>query len=133
MAHQGGVSQSFQVAPFNYQYQFNNASPATTVYDSSITYINSYKGGEYQQAVSAVTSIDSDNYNNTAYATYGYEYWSNPSHRKDGYIAWFSEGQETWKITTDSVGPDSIARISGRIIPEEPMVGLSSISLFHWC
>jgi beta-glucanase (GH16 family) len=133
VARLGEVSQSFQVAPFNYQYQFNNASPATTIYDSSVTYINSYKGGAFQQAVSGVSAIDSDNYNNNAYTTYGYEYWSNPSRRKEGYITWFSQGKQTWKITTDTVGPDSTARISERIIPEEPMVGLSPVSLFRWC
>jgi hypothetical protein len=81
-------------------------------------------GAQYQQAVSAVSNIDSSNYGGTGYTTYGYEYWSNPSRRQDGYITWYSEGQQTWKITPDAVGPDSTARISGRIIPEEPMVGL---------
>ena len=82
----------------------------------------------FQQAVSAVSSISNQNYNNTAYATYGYEYWSNPSHRGEGYITWFSEGKETWKITPDAVGADGTARISDRIIPEEPMVGPASTS-----
>lgn len=120
--HRGQVSQSFQVAPFNYQYQFNDNSPATTIYNSSNTIPNSYKGAQFQQAVSAVTDIDSSNYNDAGYATYGYEYWSNPSRRQEGYITWYSEGQQTWKITPDAVGPDNVARINGRIIPEEPMV-----------
>jgi beta-glucanase (GH16 family) len=122
----GEVSQSFQVAPFNYKYQFNEDSPATTIFDSSNTQVNSYKGGPFQQAVSAVSNIGSQNYNNAAYATYGYEYWSDPSHRSDGYITWFSEGKQTWRITPDSVGADDTARISERIIPEEPMVSLVS-------
>lgn len=126
--HRGEVSQSFQVAPFNYQYQFNANSPATTVYNTSNTAFNTYKGSVYQQAISAVSNIDSGNYNNNGYATYGYEYWSNPSRRQDGYITWYSEGQETWTITPNSVGADSTARISGRLIPEEPMVGLFSIA-----
>ena len=93
--------------------------------------MNTYKGAVYQQAVSAVTNIDSGNYNDAGYTTYGYEYWSNPSRRQDGYITWYSEGQQTWKITPDAVGPDNIARISGRIIPEEPMVGLSRFIPFY--
>ena len=131
MNHRGQVSQSFQVAPFNYQYEFNQNSPATTIYNTSITAINSYKGAQYQQAVSAVSYIDSNNYNDNAYTTYGYEYWSNPSRRQEGYITWYSEGQQTWKITPDAIGPDNVARINGRIIPEEPMVGLPAISLFY--
>lgn len=119
--HRGQVSQSFQVAPFDYQYQFNANSPPTTVYNTTNTAFNTYKGSEFQQAISAVSDIDSGNYNGNGYATYGFEYWSNPSRRQDGYITWYSEGQQTWTITPDTVGADSTARISGRIIPEEPM------------
>lgn len=36
------ASQSLQVAPFNADYQFVNSSPATTVANSAITYINTY-------------------------------------------------------------------------------------------
>ena len=127
MNHRGQVSQSFQVAPFNYQYQFNANSPATAIYNSSNTAVNTYKGGPFQQAVSAVSNIDSNYYNGSAYTTYGYEYWSNPSRREEGYITWYSEGQQTWKVTPDTVGADSTARISERLIPEEPMVGFSLI------
>lgn len=119
---QGQVSQSFQIAPYNYQYQFNNASPATTINDSAITSLNVYKGAVYQQAVSAVTFVDSQNYNGQSYATYGFEYWSNPSDRASGYITWYSQSAQTWKITSASVGADSISEVSSRLIPEEPMV-----------
>lgn len=119
---QGQVSQSFQIAPYNYQYQFNNASPATTINDSSITVLNTYKGATYQQAVSAVSFVDSQNYNGQDYATYGFEYWSNPDDRSTGYITWYSQSAQTWKITSASIGPDSISEVSSRLIPEEPMV-----------
>jgi len=118
----GQVSQSLQVAPYNYQYQFNNASPATTINDSTITTLNVYKGAVYQQAVSAVTDIDSQNYGGQHYATYGFEYWSNPNNRASGYITWYSQSAQTWKVTSASLGPDSISEVSSRLIPEEPMV-----------
>lgn len=120
----GQVSQSFQTAPYNAQYQFDNSSDATTIFDSSITNLNGYKGGQFQQAVSAVTDIDSVNYNNTGYATYGYEWWSDSSDRDAGYITWYSQGKPSWKITAASVGPDSVTEISQRLIPEEPMVSI---------
>lgn len=119
---QGQVSQSFQVAPYNYQYQFDNSTPATSINDSSITALNSYKGSLYQQALSAVSFVDSQNYNGQNYATYGFEYWSNPSDRASGYITWYSESAQTWKITSASVGPDPISEVSSRLISEEPMV-----------
>ncbi|KAG6833436.1 hypothetical protein H0H87_006802 [Tephrocybe sp. NHM501043] len=119
----GQVSQSFQCAPFNYQYEFNNATPATTILDSSITKLNTYKGATFQQAVSAVSYVDSANYDGQGYSTYGYEWYFDQNRRQDGYIAWYSGGAETWSITSDSIGPDPISNISARLIPEEPMVG----------
>lgn len=119
---EGQVSQSLQIAPYNYQYQFNNASPATTINDSTITTLNTYTGAVYQQAVSALTTVDSQYYNGQNYATYGLEYWSNPNNRASGYITWYSESAQTWKVTSASIGADSTSQISARLIPEEPMV-----------
>ncbi|THH27754.1 hypothetical protein EUX98_g6431 [Antrodiella citrinella] len=117
----GEVSQSFQTAPYNFNYEFDNDSSATPIYDSSTTNFNSYKGGVYQQAISAVTTVDSNNYNNSGYAPYGYEWWSDPNNRGDGYITWFSNGQKTWTLTADTIGADPTSEISARIVPEEPM------------
>ncbi|GJE88368.1 glycoside hydrolase family 16 protein [Phanerochaete sordida] len=117
----GQVSQSYQTAPYNDQYEFDNNSDATTIYDTSITRLNGYKGGQYQQAISALTDISSNNYNNMGYATYGYEWWSDPNDRDAGYIAWFSQGKPSWKITAATIGPDPVTEVSQRLIPEEPM------------
>lgn len=119
---QAEVSQSFQVAPYNYQYEFDNSSDATTLYDTSITKLNSYKGGQFQQAVSAVTDINNADYNDQGYATYGYEWWSDPKNRDDGYITWLSQGTHAWTITSQTIGADSVSEVSQRLIPEEPMV-----------
>ncbi|KAG6918340.1 hypothetical protein DXG01_015199, partial [Tephrocybe rancida] len=118
---QGQVSQSFQCAPYNYKYEFNNATPATAIYNSDITSLNSYKGGVFQQAVSAVSYVDSANYDGQGYSTYGYEWFFDQSNRQNGYIAWFSGGVETWSITSASIGPDPVSQVSSRLIPEEPM------------
>ncbi len=116
------VSQSFQVAPYNYEYQFNNASPATTIFDNNVTKLNSYKGGVYQQAISAVSTIDSSNFGGNNYAAYGFEWWSDPKHRDQGYITWTSEGKPTWQITQASIAGDTTSGISSRIVSEEPHV-----------
>lgn len=126
---QGEVSQSLQIAPYNYQYQSVNTSPATTVYDSSITTLNNYKGGPYQQALSALTLVDNQNYNNNGYATYGFELWSDPSDRASGYVTWYANGQPSWQVTAASMGPDSITQVSQRLISEEPMVSYYYILL----
>ena len=68
------------------------------------------------------STVDSNNYNNQGYAAYGFEWWSDPKNRGDGYVSWFSGGQKTWTMTADTIGPDPVSQISGRLIPEEPMV-----------
>jgi len=125
----GQVSQSFQTAPYNYQYDFVNSTPSTTIYDNTITQFNNYKGGVYQQAVSAVSYIDSQNYNDNGYATYAYEWWSDPNHRDQGYVTWYSGGAKTFTMEASAVGPDPITQVSQRLIPEEPMYLLFNLGL----
>lgn len=127
---EGQVSQSYQVAPYNADYEFNNSSDVTTISDSSQTSFNTYKGGIYQQAVSAVTFTDSANYGGNSFATYGFEWWSNQKNRDEGYIQWNSGGKPAWKITADSVGADSSTQVSQRLISEEPHVSLKTFFFF---
>ncbi|EIN12547.1 glycoside hydrolase family 16 protein [Punctularia strigosozonata HHB-11173 SS5] len=116
---EGEVSQSLQTAPYNYQYTFNQ--DGATIYDDTLTKYNTYKGGLYQQALSGVTEIDSANYNDNGFATYGFEWFSDPSNRDDGYVTWFSQGTKAWTATASAIGPDSTTQVSARLIPEEPM------------
>ncbi|KAI0061632.1 glycoside hydrolase family 16 protein [Artomyces pyxidatus] len=117
----GEASQSFQVAPFNYLYQFDNSSTSTPISDPTLTKFNTYKGDLYQQAISAVTYLDNQNYGGNGYAPYAYEWWSDPKNRDDGYIQWYVDGQPTWKLTSATLAGDSETKISSRIVPEEPM------------
>ncbi|EIM86744.1 glycoside hydrolase family 16 protein [Stereum hirsutum FP-91666 SS1] len=117
----GQASQSYQTAPFNFQYDFDNSSSSSPIYDESITQFNSYKGGQFQQALSAVTYIDASFYNDNAYSPYSFEWWSNPSQRDEGYITWSVNDQKTWTVTAASLAGDTETEISSRIIPEEPM------------
>jgi len=118
----GQVSQSLQCAPYNYQYNFDDSSNASPIYDTSTTQFNTYKGGPLQQAVSALTDINSANYNGTGYAPYGYEWWYDSENRQNSFVTWYSDGLPTWTATSATIGPDSITEISQRLIPEEPMV-----------
>ncbi|KAK4702195.1 beta-glucan synthesis-associated protein KRE6, partial [Phenoliferia sp. Uapishka_3] len=129
-AFHGAVSQSAQFAPFDDGYEFLNATPQTTVYDEANTYINTYKGGVYQEAVSAVTYTDPTAYelNGGNFATYG---WESYPHVDNGYLTWQVSDQPAWQITSASVGPNAPAQIGQRLISEEPMyiilnLGLSS-------
>lgn len=122
---QGGVSQSLQVAPYDLNYNFVTTPPISTIYNSNLTQYNSYKGGPLQEAVSAVTDVDSQLYGGNGYATYGFEVWSDPNNRDDGYVTWYSNGQESWKMTAATIGPNSLSQVSQRLVSEEPMVSHS--------
>nr|XP_019047309.1 glucosidase [Kwoniella bestiolae CBS 10118]OCF26239.1 glucosidase [Kwoniella bestiolae CBS 10118] len=122
----GEVSQSFQVAPFDDHYQFNNASKNFKHYDTSLSYWNTYLGGNFQQAVSTLTRVPTDIYYNQPgsskqFATFGVEWQAFPDKREDGYIAWYSDGQPSWTMYADAVAENTKVGIGRRIIPEEPM------------
>ncbi|KAJ7578273.1 glycoside hydrolase family 16 protein [Mycena floridula] len=115
----GEVSQSYQVAPYNYQYKFDESK--STIYDSSATSYNAYQGGPLQQSVSALTFVDSNNYNKKGFGTYGFELWSDPDKRDDGYITWISGGKKSWTLPAAAIGADPTSQVGPRLISEEPM------------
>lgn len=126
---QGQASQSYQTAPYNANYQFVNSSPASVIYNDDVTKFNSYKGGGYQQAVSAVTYIDPSFYSGNAYQTYGIEWWADRNHRDQSYITWFQGSDKTWTMNSAAVGPDPLTQISARPVAEEPMVTMFLVCL----
>ncbi|KAI0647690.1 glycoside hydrolase family 16 protein [Trametes meyenii] len=126
---QSQLSQSYQTAPYNYQYEFVNTSDVTPIYDSTKTKFNSYKGAQYQQAVSAVTDIDNANYNDQGYGVHGFEWWSDPKNRDDGYVTWYADGSPSWKMTADTIGADTTTEISQRLVPEEPMYIIMNLGM----
>ncbi|KAF8527506.1 glycoside hydrolase family 16 protein [Hysterangium stoloniferum] len=118
---QGQVSQSYQTAPYNAQWEFTNTTPAATIFNPDITSFNNYKGGPYQQAVSAVSFVDNANYDGTGFGLYGLEWWSDPNHRDDGYVTWYQGSDKMWTMTAAAVGPDTLSQVSQRPVAEEPM------------
>ena len=126
----GQASQSFQIAPFDIFYRPN--TDFVEVYDHSVTAMNSYQGGVYQQALSGLTNLNNHWYDGEAYQTYAFEY----SPGADGYVTWFVGDQQTWKITGDAIGPNG--NVGQRVMPEEPMsivanFGLSnSFAALNW-
>ncbi|OWZ49099.1 glucosidase [Cryptococcus neoformans c45] len=119
----GQVSQSAQFAPFDKGYEYLNTSKGAIQYDTDLTMWNSYKGGTYQEAVSSLTYIDSDNYVGTSggFGIYGFEMFSDPNDRGSGYITWVANGKKSWTMYPAAVGPLSSMNIGQRLISEEPM------------
>nr|XP_019000894.1 glucosidase [Kwoniella mangroviensis CBS 8507]OCF64355.1 glucosidase [Kwoniella mangroviensis CBS 8507] len=119
----GELSQSFQVAPFDEAYQWLNSSKGAEIYDDDITKFNSYVGGIYQEAVSAVTHVQSNGYYGAGggFGIHGVEMFSDPNNRDNGHITWVADGAKTWTVFPPAVGPSPSMQIGQRIIPEEPM------------
>ena len=130
---QGSVSQSLQVAPYDLDYDYVMTSPITTIYNNDLTHFNTYQGGALQEAVSAVTSVESQFYGGTGYAPYGFEYWSDQNNPQDGYVTWYSNGQPSWQMTAATVGPNSLSEVSQRLVSQEPMVSHFCVHLKSSC
>jgi beta-glucanase (GH16 family) len=85
------------------------------VYDTSVTTMNSYKGGPFQQAISGLSNLNNDWYDGKQYQHYAFEY--KPG--EDGFITWYVGTDKTWTMQAPATrGNGNIGR---RTIPEEPM------------
>jgi len=117
----GKVSQSAQFAPFSYNYTFDMTQ--VKIFDESITAFNQYRGSGVQQAVSGLTTLPDDIYQQSQghFQTFGFEYYSNKNSRAQGFINWQANGVQSLSMTAGAVGPDAMAQISNRLVPEEPM------------
>lgn len=130
VSHIGGVnigqaSQSVQFAPFDDGYNWR--ATGATVYNSSISTINAYKGGVYQEAVSVVSTTDQTAYEGTGgnFQTYGFEYTTG----SQGSITWAIGNAATWTMAPSAVGPNTATQISQRVISQEPMYVLLNLAV----
>ncbi|KAK8170861.1 beta-glucan synthesis-associated protein-domain-containing protein [Phyllosticta citrichinensis] len=109
----GVVSQSFQAAPFDIWYQPDY--DFFEVYDHSITSVNAYAGGPYQQAISGLSNLNNDWYDGNAYQTYAFDYTPGAK----GHITWLVGDQPMWTLDGRALGPNG--NVGQRVMPEEPM------------
>ena len=66
----------------------------------------------------------------------GFEYWSDPGNRPDGFINWQVNGQQTSSLYAPAFGPDQGKGGSGvgpRLIPEEPMAIVLNLGISRMC
>lgn len=121
----GVASQSLQAAPMDIWYYTDYNFMA--IEDPDITTINTYTGGPFQQAVSAITSLNTLWYEYGtklgAYQEYGMEYLND---RDDGYITWYA-GNPTWTLHSYSMAPNG--NIGWRPLPQEPMAIVMNLGI----
>ncbi|KAK7062740.1 hypothetical protein VNI00_000228 [Paramarasmius palmivorus] len=147
------ASQSAQFAPFTHDYEFDNSTENYRIFDTSVTYPNTYVGSPLQQAVSGLTHVPDDGFDIAGgrFATYGmcfvigyefvterrntgFEYWANPSNRDEGFITWQVDGKASVQMRPGAMGPDKGvggSLVDQRIIPEEPMAIIMNLGISH--
>ncbi|QLQ80092.1 hypothetical protein HG537_0D00920 [Torulaspora globosa] len=114
----GVASQSYQIAPFDIwyipDYDF------VEIYNFTTTSMNTYCGGPVQQAVSAITTLNTSWYefgpDAGKFQKYAYEYLNDD---EDGYIRWFVGDVPTYTLYAKALHPNG--NINWRRISKEPM------------
>jgi beta-glucanase (GH16 family) len=117
----GVVSQSFQAAPFDIWYMPDYEQ--MEVYDNSITMMNSYKGGPFQEAISGLTNLNTDWYDGKQYQKYAFEY----KRGDDGFITWYVGDEKTWTMKAAATRPNG--NVGRRTIPEEPLAIIANFGM----
>lgn len=113
------VSQSGQWAPFNQYYKVKNTTGPAYEFFQDGEY-NIYTGELTQQSTSGITPTPQgavEKGGDGSFAEYGFEYKSGD----DGYIEWVAGGKRSWRVNSAAMEPDTIAEISRRPFPLEPL------------
>ncbi|KAG7664122.1 uncharacterized protein J8A68_002376 [[Candida] subhashii] len=115
----GVASQSVQLAPFDIWYMPDYSF--IEIYNASVTTMNTYAGGPFQQALSATTMLNLTWYERGANGTsnfqeYAFEYINDDT---IGYIRWFVGDQPTMTVHAQALHPNG--NIDFRQISKEPM------------
>ncbi|CAK9439182.1 uncharacterized protein LODBEIA_P34060 [Lodderomyces beijingensis] len=115
----GRVSQSLQVAPYDIWYMPDY--DFIEIYNKSVTLMNTYTGGPFQQAVSGVTMLNHTWYEMGTglahnFQKFGYELIN---HDENGYITWFVGDEPTFTMRSQALHPNG--NIGWRQLPKEPI------------
>lgn len=141
-ANGGQSSQSLQVAPFDVDYFYNNASGTDyIIHDTDTTKINGYHGNELQESVSALAGIPDRAYQrspNADFVNFAVE-WE-PDMNGDGkgldgesdaYITWYIDDKPTWTLKASALTGVPELDISRRLIPREPMSMILNLGMAY--
>lgn len=93
------------------------------VYDESVTTLNTYQGGVFQQALSGLTNLNNDWYDGKAYQKYNFDY--TPGDK--GKIVWSVGDVLSWAVDYRALGPNG--NVGQRVIPQEPMAVIMNFGM----
>lgn len=121
----GVATQSYQVAPFDIWYYPNYDYMQTPNY--SLSFVNTYTGGPFQEAVSTTTMLNNGWYDGKAYQKYAFEYA--PGADENAYVQWLVGDTEMMKVDARAIGPNG--NIGQRLVSEEPMSMILNLGFSH--
>ena len=115
----GVASQSLQLAPMDIWYMPDY--DFIEIYNKSVTTMNTYAGGPFQQAFSATTTLNITWYERGEglehqYQRFGFEYLNDDS---DGYLRWYVGRDPTLTVYSTALHPNG--NIGWRPLSKEPM------------
>lgn len=124
----GTVSQSAQMGPFNYGYYWLNSTDNYDILNGTVTELNSYIGGAYQQSISAISTANQSCFELTdgCYAVYAIEY--KPGF-DDAYISWINNNKTAWTLQSGALGADTRVEIGPRAVTQEPMYLIGNLGI----
>ncbi|KAF7306776.1 Beta-glucan synthesis-associated protein [Mycena indigotica] len=129
----GQVSQSCQWAPFNNEYKWFNTSDNLIINDPTISELNSYLGGAFQQATSVVSNTNQQCYQlkTTCFEVFGFEYkpGMHPPCFAGAYISWIANNKLVWTLNQGGMAADPVVQIGERPIPQEPMYIIANLGM----
>lgn len=114
----GVASQSFQIAPFDIWYMPDY--DFIEIHNLSVTTMNTYAGGPFQQAISGTSTLNTSWYEfgdtEHNFQNYGFEYTNDFD---SGYIRWFVGDNPTFTLHSQALHPNG--NVGWRYLPKEPM------------
>ncbi|ODV91869.1 glycoside hydrolase family 16 protein [Tortispora caseinolytica NRRL Y-17796] len=121
-AELGVVTQSYQIAPFDIWWRPNYDFLAINNY--SVTQMNSYCGGPFQEAISGVTFLNNSWYDGDVYQMYGFEYEPGTA---SGFIQWYVADEPT--LYMDGRSLNANGNVGRRQISFEPMTIILNLGM----
>ncbi|KAI8455769.1 beta-glucan synthesis-associated protein-domain-containing protein [Phakopsora pachyrhizi] len=129
-------SQSLQMAPYNNKREWNQKLDQTySIYDSGLkTTLNSYKGGNRQQTLSALATLPSSNFELEGNKTmpYGLEWTPVTSLLlclTNFQRTWSVNGKPTFTLNDSSLNADAQSMVGARLVSNEPMYLILNLGL----
>ncbi|USW50189.1 Putative beta-glucan synthesis-associated protein Skn1/Kre6/Sbg1 [Septoria linicola] len=121
----GVATQSYQVAPFDVFYYPNY--DFMEIPDYRFSYVNTYTGGPFQEAISTTTMLNNDWYDGKAYQKFAFEY--EPGSGEAAHVTWTVGEDEMMRFDARAIGPNG--NIQQRLIAEEPLSMILNLGFSH--